>query len=235
MGQFFDARTYPNASFRDVTAPNADTLYSTAWLDLSKSAYVLSLPDQGHRYYLMPMLSGWTDVFTVPGKRTTGDDAQKYVITGPKWTGDLPQGSRRSVPDRLVWILGRTYCTGTAEDYKATHAVQDHYSLVPLSAYGKTSVPPKGTVDPNVDMKTPVRQQVNRMNAAEYFKLLASLMKNNPPAAEDAPIVARMAKIGVVPVKDFDIGQLDPIVAKGLEGVPKAGVERIMARFKSGD
>jgi hypothetical protein len=234
MGQFFNARTYPNASFRDVTAPNADTLYSTAWLDLSKGAYVLSLPDQGRRYYLMPMLSGWTDVFTVPGKRTTGGDAKKYVITGPKWTGDLPQGIEEiRSPTSLVWILGRTYCTGTAEDYKATHAVQDQYSLVPLGAYGKSYVPPKGTVDPNVDMQTPVRQQVNRMNAGEYFKLLAALMEQNPPSVQDAPMVAKMAKIGVVPGKDFDIRKLDPAVAKGLERVPKAGFEQIMAHFKS--
>src|SRR5579859_7176570 len=70
MGQFHNARTYPNAAFKDVTAPNADTLYSTAWLDLAKEPYVLTLPDEDGRYYLMPMLSGWTDVFTVPGKRT---------------------------------------------------------------------------------------------------------------------------------------------------------------------
>ena len=73
MGQFANARTYPDASFKDVTAPNADTLYSSAWLDLSKEPYVLSLPDEGDRYFLIPMLDGWTDVFQVPGKRTTGD------------------------------------------------------------------------------------------------------------------------------------------------------------------
>jgi hypothetical protein len=84
MGQFMRMREYPNAKFRDVTAPNADTLYSTAWLDLSKEPYVLSLPDMGDRYFLMPMLDGWTNVFEVPGTRTTGNKAQTYAITGPK-------------------------------------------------------------------------------------------------------------------------------------------------------
>lgn len=92
MGQFYNSRTYPDASFRDVTAPNADTLYSTAWLDLSKEPYVLSLPDEGDRYFLIPMLDGWTNVFQVPGKRTTGGKAQTYAITGPGWKGELPEG-----------------------------------------------------------------------------------------------------------------------------------------------
>ena len=157
------------------------------------------------------MLSGWTDVFQVPGKRTTGDKAQTYAITGPNWKGDLPEGVKElKSPTSMVWILGRTYCTGTPEDYKAVHAIQDKYTLVPLSAYGKAYTPPKGKVDPKIDMKTPVREQVNRMDAAAYFKLLAALMKDNPPAKADAPMVAKMAKIGIVPGKDFDIEQARP-------------------------
>ncbi len=234
MGQFFKSPVYPDASFKDVTAPNADTLYSTAWLDVAKEPYILSLPDSGDRYYLMPMLDGWTNVFQVPGKRTTGDKAQKYAITGPNWTGKLPEGvTEYKSPTSIVWILGRTYCTGTPDDYKAVHALQDKYSLVPLSAYGKQYTPPEGKVDPKIDMKTPVREQVNKLDAVAYFTLLAALMKDNPPAKADAPMVEKMAKIGIVPGKDFDIGKLDPAVAKGLQGAPKAGVETIMAQFKS--
>ena len=58
-------------------------------------------------------------------------------------------------------------------------------------------------------------------------------MKDNPPAKEDAPMVAKMAKIGIVPGKDFDMSKLDPAVAKALEGVPKAGLEKIMGHFKN--
>ena len=72
MGQFANARTYPTAEFRDVTAPNADTLYSAAWLDVGKEPWVLSLPNEEGRYFLIPILDGWTNVFAVPGKRTTG-------------------------------------------------------------------------------------------------------------------------------------------------------------------
>ena len=234
MGQFINAREYPTAAYRDVTAPNADTLYSVAWLDLSKEPYVLSLPDEGDRYYLMPMLSGWTDVFQVPGKRTTGDKAQTYAITGPGWKGSLPAGvTEYKSPTSMVWILGRAYCTGTPEDYKAVHALQDQYKLVPLSAYGKPYTPPPAKVDLGIDMKTPVRDQVNRMDAATYFKRLAALMKDNPPASEDTEIVARMAKIGVVPGQDFDIGKLDPAVAQALQSVPKSAIDKIMAHLKA--
>jgi hypothetical protein len=231
MGQFLRMRQYPDASFKDVTAPNADTLYSTAWLDLAKEPYVLSLPDLGDRYFLMPMLSGWTDVFEVPGKRTTGTKAQTYAITGPNWKGQLPEGVKElKSPTNMVWVLGRTYCTGTPEDYKACHAIMDKYELVPLSAYGKPYTPPAGTVDPAVDMKTPVREQVHRLDAASYFKLLAELMKDNPPAKEDAPILEKLAKIGIVPGKDFDPAKLSAAAQR----IPKAAQERIMGHFEQG-
>jgi len=230
MGQFLLMRTYPDASFRDVTAPNADTLYSTAWLDVGKEPYVLSLPNMDDRYFLMPMLSGWTDVFAVPGKRTTGTQAQKYAITGPEWTGSLPEGVKQiKAPTDIVWILGRTYCTGTPEDYAATHAIMDQYKLTPLSAYGKPYTPPKGKVDPSIDSKTAVREQVHALDAAAYFGLLAELMKDNPPAEADAPMVAKLAKIGVIPGETFDATKLPASVAAA---TPKAAQAKIMGHFK---
>ena len=235
MGQLVRMREYPNAKFRDVTAPNADTLYSTAWLDLSKEPYVLSLPDMGDRYFLMPMLDGWTNVFEVPGTRTTGNKAQTYTITGPGWKGKLPEGVKElKSPTNMVWILGRTYCTGTPDDYKACHAVMDKYDLRPLSAYGKTYSRPAGKVDPSIDMKTAVREQVHKLDAGAYFKLLAELMKDNPPAKADAPMVEKLARIGIVPGKDFDISKVDAAVSKGLAKAPPAAQQKIMAHFKSG-
>ncbi|KAB2842644.1 DUF1254 domain-containing protein [bacterium] len=234
MGQFYNSKTYPDASFRDITAPNADTLYSTAWVDLSKEPYILSLPDVNGRYFLMPILDAWTTVFEVPGKRTTGTMAQKYAITGPGWSGQLPAGLKEyKSPTNLVWILGRTYCTGTPQDYRAVHALQAKYSLVPLSSYGKSYTPPAGAVDPSVDMKTPVRSQVNAMDIGGYFKLMAQLMKANPPAAADAPMVAQMAKLGIVPGQKFDMDKFPKDVAKALQTVPQAAQQMIAAQMKN--
>lgn len=231
MGQFVLMRKYPDASFTDVTAPNADTLYSTAWLDLAKEPYVLSLPDMEDRFFLMPMLSGWTDVFEVPGKRMTGTKKQSYAITGPNWKGTLPADLKElKSPTNMVWILGRTYCTGTPEDYAACHAIMDKYDLRPLSTLGKTYTPPSGQVDPNVDTKTPVRDQVHKLDAVSYFSLLAKLMKDNPPAAADSEIVAKMAKIGLVPGKDFDASKLPAAAAKA---IPTTAQEQILGHFKT--
>jgi hypothetical protein len=233
MGRFVNAREYPTAAFKDVTAPNADTLYSSAFLDLSKEPYILSIPDAKGRYYLMPMLDGWTTVFQVPGKRTTGTKAQKYAITGPGWSGTLPDGvTQYKSQTNMVWIIGRIYCTGTPADYKAVHAMQDELSLVPLSAYGKSYSPPTGTVDPSVDMKTPVRDQVNALDVAAYFNLMGRLMRDNPPTAEDAPIIARIAKIGIVPGQPFDLTKLSPEAQQAIKTVPNTAVAKIMGYFK---
>lgn len=234
MGHLARSRAYPTAAFKDVTAPNADTLYTTAWIDVAEEPWVLSLPDSHDRYYLFPMLDGWTDVFQVPGKRTTGTGPQKYAITGPGWKGTLPEGVKEyKSPTGMVWVLGRIYCTGTPEDYAAVHQMQDEISLLPLSSYGNPYTPPAGKVDPAIDMKTAVRDQVNGFDTAAYFNLLATLMKDNPPAEADAPMVAKMAKLGIAPGKPFEFDKLDPAVQTALKNVPKESFGKIMAHFKS--
>jgi hypothetical protein len=230
MGQIIKLREYPNASFKDVTAPNADTLYTTAFFDVGKEPWVLSVPDMNGRYALFPMLDGWTTVFQVPGKRTTGTGTQTYAVTGPGWKGTLPAGVKEyKSPTSIVWLLGRIYCTGTPEDYAEVHKLQDEFKLVPLSSYGKPYMPPAGTVDPSIDMKTAVREQVNRMDAVAYFTLLCKLMKENPPAAVDAPQLAKFASIGIVPGQDFDATKLK---ADFVKRVPEVGFDRIMLQFK---
>jgi hypothetical protein len=230
MGQFAHARSFPPVTYRDIPAANADALYSSAWLDLAKEPYVLSIPDAEGRYLMMPMLSGWTDVFQAPGTRTTGTKAQIYAISGPSWKGELPEGvTHYKSPTNMVWVVGRVYTTGTAQDYEKVHSFQDKVSLVPLSAYGTKYTPPKGKVDSGIDMKSPTKKQVANMDAASYFKLLATLMRDNPPTVDDAPMVAQMAKIGLVPGENWDISTLAPTIGKGVAQAPKAALAKIMA------
>jgi hypothetical protein len=168
------------------------------------------------------MLGGWSEVFEVAGSRTTGGKAQTYAITGPGWSGTLPPGVKEvKSPTGMVWILGRIYSNGTPEDYKAVHALQDKFTVVPLSAYGRAYTPPAAAVDPKFDMKAAVRKQVNAMDIVTYFTRLAQLMKANPPTAQDAPMVARMARIGLVPGQDFDPSKLDFLDREVIRTVPK--------------
>jgi hypothetical protein len=230
-GQMIEMRTYPAVDNHCCAAPNADTLYTEAWLDVSKEPWIVSIPDVGDRYYILPMLDGWSEVFAAASLRTTGGKAQTYAITGPGWLGTLPQGviQARS-PTGMVWLLGRVYSTGTPEDYQAVHALQDKFSVIPLSAYGKPYAPPPGVVDPAIDMKTAVRKQVDDLDIDAYFERLAKLMKNNPPTAEDAPIIARMARIGLVPGQDFDPSKLGFIDREIIRTVPKLALLE-MARY----
>jgi len=232
MAQFGLVREYPTASFRDVTAPNADTLYSFVWLDVSKEPWVISLPNMDDRYALFPMLDGWTTVFAAPGKRTTGTKAQTFAITGPGWKGTLPDGmTEYKSPTGIVWLIGRIYSTGTPADYKVVHVLQNELSATPLSAYGTAYEAPSGKVDPSIDMTAP-RDQVNALTGEAYFALLAELMKTNPPTVEDAPMVAKLAKIGVVPGQSFDPTTLDPSVSKAIAEAPKPAQAKITEWFK---
>jgi hypothetical protein len=174
------------------------------------------------------MLDGWSDVFEVPGTRTTGTGTQTYAITGPNWNGELPTGvTQYKSATNLVWIVGRTYSTGTAQDYEMVHAFQDAISLVPLSEFGTDFSPPAGYVDPDIDMTTSTKTQVGELDAAAYFKLLATLMKDNPPKDDDAEIVAHMAKIGLVAGEDWDVSALAPTVAQGLAQAPAAALAKL--------
>ena len=90
VNQFAHVRAFPSADFKAVVRANVDTLYSSAFLDLSREPVVLSVPDTHGHYYLMPMIDAWSNVFASPGTRTTGSGAHSFVITGPGWTGPLP-------------------------------------------------------------------------------------------------------------------------------------------------
>ncbi len=233
MGTLIKLRQYPDATFRDVTAPNADTLYTTAFMDVGGGPWVLDVPDMKDRYFLLPMLDGWTDVFDVPGTRTTGTKPQTYLITGPGWKGEVPAGmTEAKSPTALVWLLGRIYCTGTKQDYAEVHALQDAFKLQPLSTWGKDYTPPAGKVDPKIDMKPPVRHLVNALSAVDYVTRLAEWLTRNPPSAADAPELKRYEKIGLVAGQSFDPKAIDHDWAKRL---PELSYHRIMLHFLSRD
>jgi hypothetical protein len=233
MFQFSHLRTYPTPDFKDVTTPNADTLYSIAWLDLTREPWILTLPDMKGRYFLMPMLSAWTEVFAAPGTRTTGTKKQRFLISGPGWKGEVPKGVQHlQAPTNIVLLLGRTYCSGTVDDYYTVHALQEKFKLAPLNAYKRPYAAPVGKINSKIDMKTPVRDQVNAMDAETFFNLLAYAMEKNPPAKEDAPTIKKMAKIGIIPGMSFELSRFTAENAKAVEKAPALALKKIMAHKK---
>jgi hypothetical protein len=219
MNTFVSVPAYPAADYKDVVRPNFDTLYSSAWLDLTVEPMVVSAPDTAGRYYLLPMLDMWSDVFAAPGWRTTGTAAADYLVTPPGYQGPVPKRfTHIAAPTPYVWIIGRTKTDGTA-DYPAVHEIQAGYRVTPLSKFGKPVEPPKVTVDPDVDMKTPPKIQVDSMPLEKYFDRATKLLAIHPPHATDQPILARMKRIGLEPGKGFDLAACSPEVATALEGV----------------
>jgi hypothetical protein len=231
MNTFTHVPAFPPADFRDVVRPNFDTLYSIAWLDLTQEPMVVAVPDTQGRYYMLPMLDMWSDVFACPGKRTTGTGAGRFAVVPPGWQGRLPEGVERiDAPTPYVWIIGRTQTNGE-KDYGAVHQVQAGYTTTPLSQLGKTPQPVRATIDPTVDMKTPPMTQVDGMDAGTFFGYAAELLKVNPPHITDQPIVARMRQIGIEPGKSFDLGKADLAVKRALERAASDALEAMRAKI----
>ena len=235
MGQFTNVKRYPPGDYRGVSAPNADTLYSLAWIDVGKEPTVFTHPDMGKRFFLFPMYSLWMPVVESPGSRTTGEKAGTYLITGPSWSGEVPKGMTQiKSPTRYMVILGRTYANGTDKDYKAVNALQAQYKLAPLSGYGKKSytyVAPAVDPNPGFSMTDKPQAVIDAMDTSAYFNMMARLMGDAaPPAPEDAPIIARIAKIGLVPGATFDITKLSPEAQAALKDVGKEASAKIFAQ-----
>ena len=226
--RFAHAAEFPDDRFTDVVSPNVDTLYSPAWLDLTKEPIVLALPDVGRRYYMMPLLDAWTNVIAAPGTRTTGNGKGAFAIIGPDWSGDLPSTVEAiQSPTNMVWLIGRTYTAGK-RDYDAVHAIQRQYKLAPLRAWVKTGEAPAAAAMPMTSTGEPPVAQVDKLAAAPFFARLARLMKANPPAAGDEPLVRRLGLLGIAPGEPFDPARLPASIVDAVEG----GVAAARARLR---
>ena len=228
MNYFANIPEFPAADMRAVVRPNFDTLYSSGWLDLTNGPMVVSAPDTNGRYYLLPMLDMWTNVFASPGWRTTGTGAGNFLVTPPGWSGTTPaEFTRIDAPTPYVWIIGRTKTDGPP-DYETVHKIQDGYKITPLSQWGEEPAKPEVTIDPGIDMKTPPKIQVDTMKGGAYFAYAAELLKLHPPHITDQPMIARLKRIGFVVGDTFDPAKADPAVAKALNRAPE-DAQRLMA------
>ena len=217
---FAHKSSFPDASFVDVVRPNADTYYSTASLNLSKEPIILSVPNTNGRYYMMPMLDAYSNVFVSPGTRTTGNEARNFLIAGPGWVGELPPKTELiKAPTNMVWIIGRTQVNSKADGEKIVIPLQKKYTLTPLSAWGKPYTPPAPTNDSTLSKEGP-NEIVMGMPVDEFFNHVNSLMVSNPPAEADKPVLEKFATIGVRRGGTFNLDLFNTATREELQKIP---------------
>lgn len=234
MNSFSHMRAFPDANFRVVVRPNFDTLYSSAWLDVTKEPVLISMPDSKGRYYLLPVLDMWSDVLGAPGTRTTGNGAQLTAVVPQGWKGSLPKAvtSKIVATTPYVWVIGRVQTNG-AKDYEAVHELQDQMKVTPLSQWGKPVQAAKFKFDPKVDMKTAPLEQVDNMKAEEFFALGNRLMKMNKPHLTDWSQLERIARIGVGPDRVFNSKVLSAELQEAIQQGASDGLKLMRDRTTS--
>jgi hypothetical protein len=219
VNHFSHAPAFPDDRFRQVIRPNADTLYSTAWLDLSKEPVLLHVPDTKGRYYLFQLMDAWTETIAVPGKRTTGTGEGWFAIAGPGWKGNLPAHVQRiDCPTNMAWLLGRTQ-TNSAHDYEFVHGLQQGYKLTPLSAYpeGQAPLTLADLAETRSRFPEPPPVKVAQMSPREFFQTFAQLLEQNPAHSADEPMLRQLAQIGLVAGKPFPPAGLSAEIVKAIE------------------
>lgn len=213
INAFAHLREFPSPPLSPIVTPNRDTLYSSAWLDLTGGPLTLIIPDTGRRFCALPLYDAWTHVFAMPGSHTDGSPtdgsptdsssgSRSFLVRGPH-SPAVPSTEEATIhaPTNMVWALGRIQTNG-ADDYPAVHALQERLQIRPIAAPGRRSAGPTGgrpLTSPSVStpyVSTPTAR-LARMNPKEYFGTAAMLMATNPARPTDAPVVSRMAQLGL--------------------------------------
>jgi len=217
LGHF---RRFPDHTLTTIVKPNVDTYYSIAWMDLKKEPLVLSMPAT-NRYYLLPMLDAYSNVFASPGTRTTGTGAQDFLIGGPNWKGETPEGlTLIQAPTAMVWLLGRIQVNSPEDGATTVKDIQDKMRLVPLSVFGKKNyTPEKGIVKKENQNIIPV-EAIRELDVNTFFNRLSKLMAENPSPKRDQPMLEKMAKIGFVPGEPFKVSSDNFILKTKLSRLP---------------
>jgi hypothetical protein len=232
INQFFHSRFLVPPEYKDATRPNDDTLFDIAWLDLDAEPVVMEIP-RTDRFHIFQMADAWEEVFAAPGTRLNGGAGGTYLIAGPGWRGDVPQEMELLRSSTVhVWLVGRilTNIRNEPSDYDFLGKIQDQMKLVPLSQWGKDYIPPKGKIDPTVDMKTPPTLAMDTMSAEAFFTTLMEDLKKDPPALYDQTVVARMKRIGLEPGKSLNFKALSAPIQQAMIDGARDGLKAVRLR-----
>ncbi len=201
VNQIGHGRNLATAEFKQVVTPNVDTVYSQIFYDLGEDALVLTKPATD-RYNTFQIMDAWSDTVAVVGTGSDTADEQKYLLTGPGFRGQVPDGMKRiEVPTAIGWIIGRTVCNGK-DDLENIYAIQDKMDARPLRCYLRDEELPSGTFDQAAE-GVPI-QMTLRMKPKEFFDRVNVLLENNPGYKEDKDILAGFEKLGIGAGRTFD-------------------------------
>lgn len=235
MNRFYNQRMLSTPGFTQVVRPNVDTLYSSAWLDLSKGPLLLHVPNTNDRYYVLPLLDAWSNVFASIGARTTGTKEGLFAIVGPGWKGRFPRNiSKIYAPTNAVWIVGRTQ-TNSPEDYPLVHVIQDNYTLIrvnqPYNITKRNSFLPH----PTINSQQSPKDLVTSIDAATFFNLMMKAMYQNPPypAIQSSEMNLKLRSLHLIPSQNFNFNLLPPSIQRSLAKAVQMGPKIIEVASKN--
>ena len=227
MNQFTNIPAFPDATYKDVVRPNVDTLYSLMWFDVSQEPLLISVPDSGGRYYMLPdAATCGPTCSTARARERPASSAQVLAIAGPGWQGQLPADATLIYsPTAIGWISGARRPNGKA-DYDAVRRFQAGLNATPLSQWGKPYQPPTGKINPDLgDEDTTRRSRWKGSGQRRISRCSPSSPKLNPPHANDYPILHQMRRIGIEPGKPFAFDKASPEIQRALTEAGPAAIE----------
>ena len=197
-------RDLVNASFTDVVSPNSDTLYCRTQFDLKKEPVVLVVPPISDRYYTFEFLDAYTNDYAYLGQRASGTTGGTYLIAGPDWNGQVPEGMTKIwTPTNLAWFINRILVKGPS-DLPNVHAIQDKIIVKPLSAFqANTTSSPSAVTETNASKEVPIGPQPSLIapTGIKIFDEIGAAMMGNPLNPPDPVLVTKLASIGIGPGK----------------------------------
>lgn len=227
LNTWFHVRVATDATDKLHSSITDNLLYSAAWFDVSTDPLVVTVPDAGNRYYGLQMMEMYSDIFAYAGLRATGNKAGNYLIVGPDWTGQMPDGiiSVFRSPTPTGMLLLRIVIKNR-DELAPVHELQDQSVLTPLPYW----LDKKPFVADDRDVIDPAPGSA----PLAFFANMNRAMTENPPPAKDQPLVAMMQSVGIGPGQPADFDLLDAATRAGLERAVKDGLALLDQVSKSG-
>ena len=225
QNSFSHVRALGGPSLKTIVMPNNDTLYSSAWIDLTKGPFILAVPPMGERYFTFQMMDAFSNTFGYVGTRATGPDGGRFLLAAPGWSGAKPEGVEKVfvAPTSTIWIAARFGVSGK-EDLNAAHKVQDSIRL--------TTIDGPEVKAPDADF-APLPPP-EKFTTEQFFAMFGDVLKAYPTPQPAVGLVAKLSALGLNPKTGFSPARLTPEVRAAVDAGAKEGFAAIQAA-KLGD